>query len=221
MKHRATLLHTRFLTNDVRQYVVTRPEELAFEPGQGVELALDREGWREEGRPFTPTSLPDDPLLEFTIKAYPEHDGVTEQLHALQPGAGLRMSDPFGTIQWRGPGVFLAGGAGVTPFLAILRHRGKRGELGDSRLYFSNTTPADIICERELEDLLGERCHLSCTRESAPGYDDRRFDRDFLESEIDDFSQVFYVCGPPAFVESIAEALEHLGADPERIVTES
>lgn len=221
MNHNVQLLHTRFLTHDVRQYVVTRPESVDFEPGQGVELALDRDGWRDEGRPFTPTSVPADPVLEFTIKAYPDHDGVTEQLDELEPGATLLMSDPFGTIRWQGPGVFLAGGAGVTPFLAILRDRAKSGELGDSELYFSNSTPADIICERELVELLGDRCHLSCTAESAPGYDDRRFDGDFLESEIDDFSRIFYVCGPPAFVESVTTELERLGADPDRIITES
>lgn len=221
MEHSVELLHTRFLTHDVRQYVVTRPESMEFRPGQGVELALDREGWRTEGRPFTPTSVPSDPVLEFTIKAYPDHDGVTEQLDELEPGSTLLMSDPFGTIEWQGPGTFLAGGAGVTPFLAILRDRFNAGELGDSELYFSNSTPRDIICERELRELLGDRVHFSCTRESAPGYDDRRFDRAFLEEEIDDFSRTFYVCGPPTFVKSVTTDLEALGADPERIVTES
>jgi len=221
MDHRIELLHTRLLTHDVRQYVTTRPESVEFKSGQGVELALDRDGWRGEGRPFTPTSVPADPVLEFTIKAYPDHDGVTEQFDALEPGASLLMSQPFGSIQWQGPGTFLAGGAGVTPFLAILREQARRGGLGDSDLFFSNSTPADIICERELRELLGERCHFSCTAESAPGYDDRRFDREFLESEIEDFSRVFYLCGPPAFVKSISEDLEALGADPDRIITES
>jgi ferredoxin-NADP reductase len=220
MEHEVELLHTRFITPDVRQYVITRPRDLEFEPGQGVEIALDQDGWRDEGRPFTPTSLPDEPVLEFTIKSYPEHEGMTERLHRLEPGARLHMSEPFGTIQWRGPGTFLAGGAGVTPFLAILRDRYRAGELGDSRLYFSNSTPADVICERELRYLLGDRCHLSCTAESAPGYDDRRFDRDFLADEIRDRSGLFYVCGPPGFVESVSESLKALGAEPDQIVLE-
>lgn len=220
MDHQIELLHTRFITHDVRQYVTTRPEGFSFEPGQGVEIALDREGWREEGRPFTPTGLRDEPVLEFTIKSYPGHDGVTEQLHVLEPGARLLMSEPFGTIRWRGPGVFLAGGAGVTPFLAILRDRERAGELGDTELYFSNSTPADVICERELRHMLRERCHLTCTSQSAPGYDDRRFDRAFLEAEITDVSRPFYVCGPEGFIASITEDLKAMGARPEGIVIE-
>lgn len=221
MQHSAQLLHTSFITHDVRQYVVTRPEGLDYTPGQGVELAIDAEGWREEGRPFTPTSLADEPVLEFVIKSYPDHDGVTEQLHQLDPGATFRMSDSFGSIRWQGPGVFLAGGAGVTPFLAILRQKAREDALGDSRLYFSNSTPADVICERELRHLLGDRCHLTCTREGGPGYDDRRLDRAFLESEVRDFDTNFYVCGPPAFVDALKSDLVELGADEDRVVIES
>lgn len=220
MDHEVTLLHVGFVTHDVRRFLVTRPDGFGFEPGQGVELALDLEGWREEGRPFTPTSLPSDPVLEFTIKAYPEHDGVTRRLHALEPGAKLRMSEPFGTITWRGPGTFIAGGAGVTPFLAILRRLGASGDLDGCDLHFSNRAPADVICEKELRHLLGDRCHLTCTHRSAPGYDDRRIDRAYLEEALDDLDRHFYVCGPPKMVEDIQAALEGLGADSERVVFE-
>jgi cytochrome-b5 reductase len=211
MDHTVELLHTGFVTHDVKRFVVSRPGGLEWEPGQGVELALDRDGWREEGRPFTPTSLPRDQVLEFTIKAYPEHDGVTTRLHDLVPGDRLLMSDAFGTITWQGPGTFLAGGAGVTPFLAILRDAG-RDELARSSLHFTNKTPADVICEKELRHLLGDRCHLTCTEESGPGYDDRRMDRDYLESEVTELDDPVYLCGPPAFVDELGEALDDLGA---------
>ena len=86
--------------------------------------------------------------------------------------------------------------------------------------HFSNSTPADIICERELEDLLQERCRFTCTRESGTGYDDRRIDAAYLEDEIDDPSGVFYVCGPPDFVEATRATLIDMGADEERVVIE-
>jgi len=221
MDYTVDLLHTSFVTHDTRQFVTTRPEGLAHEPGQGVELALDRDGWRDEGRPFTPTSLGDEPVLEFVIKSYPDHDGVTTRLHELQSGAKLHMSDPFGSIAWRGPGTFIAAGAGITPFLAILRTRARSGELGDSVLHFSNSTPADIICERELEDLMQDRCRFTCTRESGTGYDDRRIDETYLEDEVRDTSGVFYVCGPPDFVEATQASLLDMGADDDLIVAES
>lgn len=211
MDHTVELLHTGFVTHDVKRFVVSRPDGLEWEPGQGVEMALDRDGWREEGRPFTPTSRPRDRVLEFTIKAYPEHDGVTARLHDLVAGDRLLMSDAFGTITWQGPGTFLAGGAGVTPFLAILREADV-DELAHCSLHFTNKTPADVICEKELRHLLGDRCHLTCTEESAPGYDDRRMDRAYLESQVTDLDDPVYLCGPPDFVDELGEALDDLGA---------
>ena len=73
------------------------------------------------------------------------------------------MSEPFGTISYQGPGVFIAGGAGITPFLAMLRDLARRGELDRQTLIFSNKAPRDVICEKELRHLLGERCILTCT----------------------------------------------------------
>ncbi len=220
MEHTVQILHIGFVTHDVKQFVVTRPDEFEFEPGQGVELAVDEEGWRSEGRPFTPTSLPDEPVLEFTIKIYPDHEGVTRKLDTLEPGASLRMSSAFGTITYQGPGTFIAGGAGVTPFLAILRRLHVSGELEASSLLFSNRTPADVICEKELRHRLDDRCHLTCTGRSAPGYESRRIDGDYLEEKLDDLDQHFYLCGPPAMVNDVREALQALGVDPERTVLE-
>lgn len=220
MRYDLTLLMTEFVTHDVRRFIVERPEDLDWKPGQGVEIALDLDGWRDEGRPFTPTSRPDDRVLEFTVKRYPEHDGMTDRLHRQEAGARLHVSEPFGTITDRGPGVFLAGGAGVTPFLAILRTRAAAGTLGDSTLVFANKRRDDMICEKELRHLLGERCHLLLSREQAPGYGHGRIDRAWLEEHLDDFGRRFYLCGPPEFVDSLREVLVELGASPDTVVFE-
>ena len=220
MDHTVRILHIGFVTHDVKQFVVTRPDGFAYRPGQGVEIAVDQDDWREEGRPFTPTSPEAAPALEFTIKGYPGHGGVTQKLHSMKPGATLLMSEAFGTITYQGPGTFVAGGAGITPFLAILRQLEKDGGREECTLLFSNKTPADVICEKELRHLMGERLHLTCTEQPAPGYDRARIDRSFLEAKKVDPEQPFYLCGPPAFVEEIREALEQMGADPEGIVVE-
>lgn len=220
MNHRVTLLMSQFVTHDVKHFIVSKPEGFSVEPGQGVEVAIDRPGLREQPRPFTPTGLAADGVLEFTIKGYPDHAGVTQALHQLEPGAELLMSEPFGTIRYQGPGVFIAGGAGVTPFLAILRDLGRRGEAGAQTLIFSNKTPSDMICEKELRHLLGERCILVSTGAAAPGYAHRRIDRTFLEESIRDFKQRFYVCGPPPFMEAVNGALTELGASAESLVFE-
>lgn len=220
MDFRVEVLMTGFVTHDVKRFVVTRPEGLDYVPGQGVEIAIDREGWRDEGRPFTPTSLVDDRVLEFTIKSYPEHGGVTEQLHRLRPGDSLLMSQAFGTIHHEGPGWFIAGGAGITPFLAIMRQLADEGRLEGHGLMFSNKTPADVICEKELRHHFGDRAILTCTEETGAGYDSRRIDKDFLQEHIQDFGQQFYVCGPPRMVEAINGTLKELGADPSALVFE-
>ena len=220
MNHPVTLLMSQFVTHDVKHFIVSKPEGFSIVPGQGVELAVNRPGLREQGRPFTPTGLADDRVLEFTIKAYPDHAGVTQALHQLEPGAELLMSEPFGTIRYEGPGVFIAGGAGITPFLAILRDLAGKGELDGQTLIFSNKTPRDVICERELRHGLGERCILTCTGAAAPGYENRRVDRAFLEEMVSDFTQRFYLCGPPPFMDAINAALTDLGAHSESLVFE-
>jgi len=220
MNHTVTLLMSQFVTHDVKHFIVSKPEGFSIVPGQGVELAVNRPGLREQGRPFTPTGLADDRVLEFTIKAYPDHAGVTQALHQLEPGAELLMSEPFGTIRYEGPGVFIAGGAGITPFLAILRDLAGKGALDGQTLIFSNKTPRDVICERELRHGLGERCILTCTGAAAPGYENRRVDRAFLEEMVSDFTQRFYLCGPPPFMDAINAALTDLGAHSESLVFE-
>jgi len=220
MNYRVSLLMSQFVTHDVKHFIVSKPAGVAVAPGQGVELAIDRPGLREQGRPFTPTGLADDRVLEFTIKAYPGHAGVTQALHQLEPGAELLMSEPFGTISYQGPGVFIAGGAGITPFLAILRGLARKGELDGQTLMFSNKTPRDVICEKELRHLLGERCILLCTGAAAPGYEHRRVDRAFLEERIRDFKHRLYVCGPPPFMEAVNGALTEMGASAESLVFE-
>ena len=220
MNHTVTLLMSQFVTHDVKHFIVSKPEGFSIVPGQGVELAVNRPELREQGRPFTPTGLAGDRVLEFTIKTYPDHAGVTQALHQLEPGAELLMSEPFGTIRYEGPGVFIAGGAGITPFLAILRDLADKGELDGQTLIFSNKTPRDVICERELRHVLGERCILTCTGAAAPGYENRRVDRAFLEETIRDFTQRFYLCGPPPFMDAINAALADLGARSESLVFE-
>mgnify|MGYP003423158086 FL=1 len=220
MNHTVTLLMSQFVTHDVKHFIVSKPAGFSIVPGQGVELAINRPGQSEQGRPFTPTGLADDRVLEFTIKAYPAHAGVTQALHQMAPGAELLMSEPFGTIRYQGPGVFIAGGAGITPFLAILRDLARRGELDGQTLMFSSKTPRDVICEKELRHILGDRCLLTCTGAAAPGYEQRRIDRAFLEEKIQDFKQRFYVCGPPPFMEAVNTALADLGASAESLVFE-
>lgn len=222
MPYTLTITEIKEVTHDVRRYRFEKPEGYSFTPGQATEVAVDKDGWRDEKRPFTFTSLNSDPYLEFVIKSYPDHDGVTEQIGKLEVGDALIIDDPWGTIEYKGEGVFLAGGAGVTPFIAIFRDLDKRGKLGENRLIFSNKTYRDVILEKEFEEMLGDHFISVITDEPT---DDHLFldgfiDKQFLDDRIDDFSQPFYVCGPQPFNKAIMGYLKELGADPDALVFE-
>ena len=221
MKHSSTILMTEFVTHDVKRFILTKPRNFDYKPGQGVKVVINEPEWKnEESRPFTLTSLRDDKILEFTIKKYPSSEGVTDKLHSLEVGSKLLISEAFGTITYKGPGVFIAAGAGVTPFIAITRQLARKGKLDSNFLIFSNKTPADVICEKELRHYFGSRCIMTCTQEIAPGYENRRITAEFLSEKIGDFSQRFYICGPDSFVVEIKSVLKRLGASSQSLVFE-
>lgn len=220
MSHTVRITDIKQLTHDVKQFQFEKPEGYRFEPGQATEVAIDRDGWRDKKRPFTFTSLNDDPYLQFTIKIYPDHDGVTEQIGELEEDDSFIIDDPWGTIQYKGPGVFLAGGAGVTPFIAILRSLREKGELEGNRLIFSNKTERDIILRGEFREMLGDDFVNVITHEDTQRYHHGLIDKEFLAGQIDDVDQPFYVCGPKPFNEAMMGYLRELGADPDALVFE-
>lgn len=121
MEYVVKILETRQVTHDVKQFRVEKPKGYHFVPGQATDMSINQPEWKDNKHPFTFTGLNTDPFLQFTIKRYPDHHGMTDRLHRLEPGGELIVRDVWGAIEYRGPGVFLAGGAGVTPFLAIFR----------------------------------------------------------------------------------------------------
>src|SRR5688572_9468624 len=110
------------VTHDVLQIVTEKPSAYSFKPGQATEVSINKDGWKNKKRPFTFTSLPANDYLEFTIKTYPLHKGVTSELLSLKKNDELILHDVFGAITYKGEGVYIAGGAGVTPFISILRY---------------------------------------------------------------------------------------------------
>ena len=222
MSHKVEILNIEDITHDVRAYTFEKPDGYSFTPGQATEAAIDKEGWRDKKRPFTFTNLQDDDHLEFVIKSYPDHNGVTEQIGQLEEGDQFIIDDAWGTIEYTGEGIFLAGGAGVTPFIAIFRGLYANREIGSNTLIFSNKTEDDIILEDEFEKMLGDQLINVITDEPTDEhiYLDGFIDKAFLADQIDDFDQPFYVCGPPAFNDAMIKYLKELGANPNALVFE-
>jgi ferredoxin-NADP reductase len=220
MAHKVRILETGDVTHDVRRFTFERPTGYVFEPGQATEVAIDRDGWRDEKRPFTFTNLKGWDHLEFTIKIYSDHDGVTNELGKLSAGDTLLIDDAWGTIQYKGPGTFIAGGAGVTPFIAILRDLADRNEIAGHRLIFSNKTERDIILRDEWQGMDGLDHLFVVTDEPSSRFPRGPIDKTFLKENVSDFDQHFYVCGPDKMVEDIKAALGELGAKADALVFE-
>ena len=218
--HTVKIIEIHDVTHDVKSFRLEKPAGYSFIPGQATEISIPKPGWEEERRPFTFTALNEAPYLEFTIKRYADHDGVTNQLHQLKAEDELVIHDVWGAISYKGPGYFIAGGAGITPFMAILRQLHKDGQAADNVLFFSNKTAADIIYESELSKILGNNAHFTLTQEVKDQFDDRKIDASFLRSEVQDFSKHFYICGPDKMVQDISGILEQLGAKTDAVVFE-
>jgi ferredoxin-NADP reductase len=207
-------------THDVLRIVLEKPGKYIFTPGQATEISINKDGWIKEKRPFTFTSLPDNADLEFTIKTYPSHQGVTNELLKLKPGDELLVGDSWGTIGYKGVGTFIAGGAGVTPFISIFRYLHSKNEIGDNKLIFANKTKADIINKDEFEKILGKNfiniLSDEKTEEQAHGF----ITEEFLKKSGIDLNRHFYVCGPPPMMDAIEKLLLNLNIDQKLIVKE-
>jgi glycine betaine catabolism B len=230
------ILEIKQVTHDVKRFRVEKPSGYSFRPGQATELSVNRAGWQEEKRPFTFTCLTEDPYLEFTIKRYPERHGVTDLLHQLRPGDEVILRDVWGAIEYKGPGCFIAGGAGITPFLAIFRQLDHQKAVAGNTLFFSNKTAADVIEEEQLRSILGPNGHFILSQQKKEGYSQQKkegnpqekkdgylhghIDGDFLRRYVSDFRQPFYICGPDPMIHEISGLLTAMGASPETLVFE-
>lgn len=221
MEHIVKIKSITNATHDVLRIVTEKPESYSFVSGQATEVSINKKVWSAKKNPFTYTSLPTDNFLEFTIRTYPQHRNVTNKLLKLVIGDELILHDVFGTISYKGEGVFIAGGAGVTPFISIIRYLKSRKEIGNNKLVFANKTKADIINEQEFKDLLGKNFINILSEEKVHGYDQGFITESFLiENKIDKAGN-YYLCGPPPMMDAIEKLLTQLQIQKKAIIKET
>lgn len=220
-QHIVKIKSIKHITHDVLQIVTEKPVHFNFSPGQATEISINQTGWKDEKRPFTFTSLPENDFLEFTIKTYPSRKGVTNKIIELAKDDELILHDVFGAIAYKDEGVFIAGGAGITPFISIFRYLQSKNKLGNNKLIFANKTKADIILEQEFKDLLGVNFINILSDDMVEGYAHGHITKDFLSKHITDISKQVYLCGPPPMMEAIEKQLIKLKVDKKLIVKEA
>ncbi|MCM4167624.1 2-halobenzoate 1,2-dioxygenase electron transfer component [Arenibacter antarcticus] len=208
------------VTHDVLRIFTKKPEKYAFTPGQATEISINKNGWRVKKNPFTFTSLPKENHLEFIIKTYPSHKGVTNELLNLKTNDELILHEVFGAISYKGEGVFIAGGAGVTPFISIFRQLESENKIGNNKLVFANKTKDDIILEDEFKKLLGTNFINILSDEKVDGYANGQITKDFIQANCGGTNKLFYLCGPPPMMEAIEKQLADLNVDKKSIVKE-
>ncbi len=209
------------ITHDVLKIITEKPDHFNFSPGQATEISINKTGWKAEKRPFTFTSLPENDFLEFTIKTYPSHKGVTNKLLELKVDDELILHEVFGEISYNGEGVFIAGGAGVTPFICILRDLKAKNEVGNNKLIFANNTKEDIILSREFQDLLGDNFINILAHDIVDGYAHGFITNRFLEPHITEIVRNVYLCGPPPMMDTVEKLLEKMHSDKLMIIKEA
>lgn len=208
------------VTHDVLKIVTEKPVKYTFTPGQATEISINKNGWNDKKKPFTFTCLPEDNYLEFTIKTYPLHKSVTNELLYLKINDELILHEIFGTICYKGEGTFIAGGAGVTPFISIFRDIQSKKEMKNNKLIFANKKKIDIILEDEFKKLLGNNFINILSDEKVEGYANGQITEDFIKTNSGGINKLFYLCGPPPMMEAIEKQLAGLHVDKKSIIKE-
>jgi ferredoxin-NADP reductase len=216
-------------TARVRTIVLDVPDWPGHRAGQHLDVRLTAEdGYRAE-REYSIASAPGEPVA-ITVERLEDGEVSPYLTEELRQGDGLELRGPIGGhFVWGpengGPVLLVAGGSGVVPLRAMLRHRLRSGTDLAVRLLYSSRTLDDVIYREELEQASdGIEVVYTLTREQPPGWTGhaRRVDRELLEEVAwpPDKDARAFVCGPTSFVETVADGLVELGYPPVRVKTE-
>jgi ferredoxin-NADP reductase len=229
-----TVIGVRDETPTVRTFTLSLPDWPGHRPGQHVDLRLTAEDGYSVERSYSIASEPERAgEVDITVERIPDGE-VSPFLHdVIVEGDRLEVRGPIGGyFVWDGslggPLLLVAGGSGVVPLMAMIRHRRRAGTRVPTRLLFSSRHADEIIYREELDGLAAEMDGLeilfTLTR-SRPsdwtGYD-RRIDDRMLAEVLEPLGvhARVYICGPTALVEVAANALVRLGMAPDRVRTE-
>jgi ferredoxin-NADP reductase len=220
-------------TPRVRTLVLDVPGWPGHMAGQHVLVRLTGEDGYQAARSYSIASAPESPHLELTVERIDEGEVSPYLVSEVQPGDRFEIRGPIGGyFVWEvaagGPLFLVAGGSGVVPLMAMLRHRAAAASTIPSVLLYSSRTLEDVIYRDEMRRLAEKGDGLSVvhtlTRERPEGWTGgtRRIDRVMLEAAgfPPSARPRMFVCGPTSLVESVGKLLVDLGHDRNAIKTE-
>lgn len=210
------------------------PKWVAHQAGQHYDVRLTGPAGYQTERSYSVASEPErSGEIDLTIECI-ENGEVSPYLHdVVEMGDRLDVRGPIGgyfvwDVSMTGPLLLIAGGSGVVPLRAILRHRAAQNRSVPTRLLYSSRTIDDVIYRGELETLArsgdGLEVIFTLTRntpENWKGYK-RRIDQAMINDVKEPLGNDVraYVCGPTPLVETVSDALVAAGLAAEGIRTE-
>jgi ferredoxin-NADP reductase len=218
--------HARTLVLDVPAW----PGHVA---GQHLDIRLTAEDGYVAERSYSIASAPEDARVALTVERIDDGEVSPYLAGELVVGDTFEVRGPVGghftwTVADGGPLLLVAGGSGLVPLMAMLRHRAAAASRADTRLVVSAREIEALLYRDELERLTSAGDGLSITYtltrvrpERWSGYA-RRVDAEMLR-EVGPAAAAeprAFVCGPTPFVEAAADALVELGHAAERVHTE-
>jgi ferredoxin-NADP reductase len=230
----ATVTAIRNETLSVRSFTLALPSWPGHRPGQHVDLRLTAEDGYSVERSYSIASEPErGGEIDITVERIPDGEVSPFLDDVVVEGDRLEVRGPIGgyfvwETQFGGPLFLVAGGSGVVPLMAMIRHRKRAGSTVPARLLLSSRHAEDIIYRAELDRLAGandgfEVTH-TLTRSQPPGWSGyaRRIDARMLAEVLEPLGVQarVYICGPTALVEVAANAMVKLGLPADRVRTE-
>ena len=216
-------------TAQVRTISLSVPDWADHRAGQHVDVRLTAEDGYQAEREYSIASAPGEPV-SITVERLEDGEVSPYLTEELRVGDEIELRGPVGgyfvwDVADGGPLLLLAGGSGVVPLRAILRHRERVGSTVPVRLLYSSRSLADVIYRSELDQPLeGVTVVHTLTRQQPPGWTGyaRRVDQQMIAEVAWPAADgpLAYACGPTSFVEGVASDLVAFGYPPRRIRTE-
>ncbi len=227
----ATVVAHERLTPHAWRISLSRDSIAPHLPGQHVDLRLTAPDGYQAQRSYSIASAPEAATLDLVVERLDDGEVSPYLTDELRVGDTLELRGPIGGyFVWQaalgGPVQLVAGGSGIAPFLAMLDHHAAAGSDAAVRLLLSAKSIEEVICRDRLEQhrRRGIDVAITLTRQLPPAWDGLigRVTPEMLDRVgfAADAEPQLFVCGPTAFVESVADAAVAGGHAPARIKTE-
>jgi len=221
-------------TPKVKTFTLALPNWMPHRAGQHYDVRLTAPDGYQAQRSYSIASEPERAgEIDLTVERL-EDGEVSSYMHdVLAPGDQIEARGPIGGyFVWEagmgGPLLLIAGGSGVVPLMAMIRHRATAGSKIPTRLLYSSRTPDDVIYRDELDKLGAANTGLEIlhtfTRAQPPGWTGyaRRIDNQMLSEVVKPLgkSPQTFICGPTLLVEAAANGLVQIGVESGQVRTE-